>query len=292
MHGLYYYIRSALNPDLVLTLSDNDFTTVVTSWLNMEQPGVNIYQQWIITGSDPNLTITNRGNGLQLKAASDDQGAALSVVKQGDTWSVSDGSLASTAIRPSWDFDLNVSCQGGSLENANASILWSWGGDNTDKTWTMQDVTTVKPYPTRQILIQPGGPSRTLRDDNGTIKANGPGNASASNAIWIATCWSTGISFKNKATGQYIAYGSDDSALAAGVYDMGVRTLWTTAPNSTGKDPRPWIAIRPYLNSNMNLNSFGGTDPNDTIGVWSWGGGDSNEIWLMHNTDNSSWAGC
>jgi len=300
MVGPFYYIRSALNPDLVLTLGD-DTRSVVASWINLfGYPQVaDLYQQWSVIGSDPNWTIINRGTGLALSVRSHGQGAQLYVTDTGDPWNLSSGGIAngSTALRPSWDFDLNASVYGGSMENKTQVVLWSWGGSNTDKIWNLQDVNTVKPFPTNMVGLSGSPHSALLTSVFETVTFDGayPGEFTDTPYLWRATCWSTGMSFQFAANGQFLAYAADNAAVDSETFVMGIRALWTLAPQQLTGDVRPFVAMRPYLNSDMNLTTSQGGEANSTVNVDAWND-DTTQMWLMYLPDANGkwnpWGGC
>ena len=279
-------IRSALNPDLVLTV---DGDTVVLGWLNPTDTA----QQWIREDHDQNFTLVNVLTGTGMTAASDDNGAAINVSGTGDQWNPG-GDGAYQAIRLSTDTDMNISALGGSMNLGTPAVLWGWGGDNTDKLWDLQNANDITPPTSTTAGISAGGMALCLMvNDSGTITVEQGGYPIVNpNFLWTLTCWDTGVSFQNVGTGLFATFAGDDSALGTSPV-MCIQALWTLAPFDS---PGTWWAVRPIQDSGMNLNVFGGLAPDATVGVWGWNGGDNNEVWEFVANANTSgfevWTGC
>jgi hypothetical protein len=74
-------------------------------------------------------------------------------------------------------------------------------------------------------------------------------------------------------SGQYLNFVANDTQVVVGPFDSNISS-WD-ASNPTLQS----TAIRPYTNTDQNLNALKGSYNNNPVGTWSWGGGDNNEVW-------------
>jgi len=106
-----------------------------------------------------------------------------------------------------------------------------------------------------------------------------PGNAGQT---WLRQKTGNGYLFTNKATGMlaHVAPGNGNRVLLVGLTSSAniISSVW-----STGGDCRVACAIRPFHDSNQNLNVFGDGPYNvgNPVGTWGWSGGQINENWYM-----------
>jgi hypothetical protein len=106
-----------------------------------------------------------------------------------------------------------------------------------------------------------------------------PGSASQT---WLRQKTANGYLFTNKATAMiaHIAPGNGNRVLLIGLTSLNIiSSVWTI-----GGDIRTNCAIRPFSDSNQNLNVFGNGPYNagSPVGTWGWSGGDVNETWYMN----------
>lgn len=124
-------------------------------------------------------------------------------------------------------------------------------------------------------------------DTNGNLALFESGTPGAPNVTWYfgvgfdASGYPLGAFIKNKQTGGYL-YGYFKPGYLApslGIGPIKVLDAWSTwsfgSPRNDG-----YLAVRPVANDNLNLNILGGCD-GTSIGIWGWGGGHSNEIWIF-----------
>jgi hypothetical protein len=105
-----------------------------------------------------------------------------------------------------------------------------------------------------------------------------PGNAGQT---WLRQKTANGYLFTNKATGMLarVAPGNGNRVLLVGLTSMNIiSSVWTI-----GGDSRTNCALRPFSDSNQNLNVFGDGPYNagNPVGTWGWDGGQINETWYM-----------
>lgn len=94
--------------------------------------------------------------------------------------------------------------------------------------------------------------------------------------LWEVVVWQNGYVFVNLATDTILtAQGGDSPVTMAPKNQVGDHSIWT--PGGGG----PFIALRPQYDDDQNLNvrGDGPYPPGTPVLTWTWGGGDSNEVW-------------
>jgi len=105
-----------------------------------------------------------------------------------------------------------------------------------------------------------------------------PGNAGQT---WLRQKTGNGYLLTNKATGMLarVAPGNGNRVLLVGLTSMNIiSSVWTIGGNCLTN-----CALRPFRDSNQNLNVFGDGPYNvgNPVGTWGWDGGQINETWYM-----------
>lgn len=105
------------------------------------------------------------------------------------------------------------------------------------------------------------------------------------NTIWVLDQGFTpglaplGATIRHQATGKYLSARSDGSLVFGPLSEFDGWSTWTFG----GQYSSRYAAVRPLNDEDLNLNVLGGCG-NTSVGLWSWGGGDSNEIWEFVRT--------
>jgi len=265
-------IRSGMNPDLVLEALNGQ---VVVSWIDLTNPA----QQWIRTDHNQTFTLTNVATNTGMAASSASQGGGIIVSGTGDMWSLGGGSPE--AIQYAANTGLNVNIPGGNWNLGTQVVLWSWGGGAGNETWTLTNIADISPFQSVTTQLFAGGGSATClcwQNNQFTVEFQGIPSQNPP-FLFTMTTWSTGYSFQNQSTGQFLTY-TGNNQIVGQSNPMNIDALWTFGGLPSGQY---YQAVRPWVNAGMNLNVFGNDNPQpgSQVGVWNWGGGEPNEVWYV-----------
>lgn len=266
------YIRSGMNPDLVLSAQGGN---VVLAWIDLNDTT----QQWTLENHNQFCRITNVATQTGITVSSVSEGAGLIVSGTGALWQIV-GDGAFQAIRNSQNFDLNFNSPGGNMGVGTQIVLWGWSGGDPNEIWQVENASDISPFSSQTVQLFAGAGSATgLMWDGGRFTVEHQGIPSQNPAyLFTVTQWSTGVSFYNQAANAYLIYQGDRTKVGISS-GMIVQALWTYGANSSSG----YRAVRPWLNDDMNLNVFGDDYPKagSDVGVWNWGGGEDNEVWTV-----------
>lgn len=217
-----------------------------------------------------------------------DGGLVLCPLSQFDGWSTwtFGGPISDryAAVRPFNDDDLNLNVLGGC---GNTSVgLWQWGGGDSNEIWMFFRDSRSSPPPT-QYIIRSGCPNikgihiPLMRGPNNTVTIGG--SFDTEDGIWnveVAVSkegWLMGgISIVSAKTGQAIrCLGSNTQVGFGDATNLDAYSAWTIGGSSQ------FVALRPLVDDDQNLNVQGGCAGSGTVCTWTWSGGDPNEIWMF-----------
>ncbi|MDZ5646908.1 RICIN domain-containing protein [Nitrospirillum sp. BR 11828] len=273
-------IQSGLLADLVVSNDPNQPGQVILRWLD----GNDTNQQWLEEPATNGFYLRNVATGTYLAYTGDN--ARVTLDSHGSIWQKTGADDRLSAIRLTLRPDQNLNALGAHARVGTAIGTWGWSGGDGNETWLVSPVSSVWPRPTKlvsfvsgmaaylQLAVDPANPTGAL-----VVNDNFASQATSSFAF-IATQWFGGFSIVNKAS-NLLAYvssnGNGSKLLQRQPSQLDSDAIWTYGRSST------FQAIRPWINSNQNWNVFGNPHPIPkgplSMGTWSWGGGQENELW-------------
>jgi hypothetical protein len=267
-----YYIRSLAQPDLVLEAYEGN---AVVGWI--DPSFTDQKQQWFRMPYSSSSVLTNVATGTQLTAATLDRGTLLTL-GSGTEWTFKNGD--ETCVVQPKDSDTQVMNLLGPDFNLGSPVgLWTWSRGQSNELWRFDEVGIIERYRTDEAYVVPGNPNVALKAAaDGRVFVGDYTNGQYDDAmLWTITYWTSGISFKNKETGLWLAYGGPDQPLVQNI-QMANQSVFTPANDHT-----TWWRLGYWADPNLTMRTFsasGRPANNDTVGVAPWAGDEVWSIWV------------
>lgn len=139
-----------------------------------------------------------------------------------------------------------------------------------------------------QILCNCNSNIALAADSNGNLTMGSGGYPPDPSTVWILDQGFSpqnvplGATIKHQLTGNYLSAKDDGTLVLGPLSEFDGWSTWTFG----GQYSSHFAAIRPFNNDDLNLNVYGGCG-NTKVGLWSWGGGQGNEVWTFRSSSLS-----